>query len=109
MSRFLVYAPRQEHLVIDRDENGIVRERRVLEEHTATQIAFEGKSIKADAQGRFEVSQEDHDRLVGQHGFESAGAAEDEPGKKSVPESDNGPVKSDVTKSRSPRRKKERA
>lgn len=117
MTKYFVRAPRAEIRSMVRDEQGFPREVRELSPHTATSVGFDGKVLKANKQGLFEVTQEEHDRLVGQHGFESAGVAQDEPEKKSVLEPDKTgladpqtePVKPDVTKSRSPRRKKAQA
>ncbi len=78
MTKYFVRAPRAETRTVIRDEQGFPREVRELSPHTADQVGFEGKVLKANKQGLFEVSQEEHDRLVGQHGFESAGSvAED--------------------------------
>ena len=113
MTRFFVRAPRQEKLTVIRDDNGIAREVKTLEPHSATQISFDGKTLEADADGRFEVSQEEHDRLVGQQGFESAGSEKDAEKKAPVEaettglaEPDKGPVELDAKK---PAAKKPRA
>jgi hypothetical protein len=114
VTKFFVRAPRAETRTVIRDEQGFPREVRELSAHTATSIGFDGKVLKANKQGLFEVTQEEHDRLVGQHGFESAGVAADVPEKKSEPEPEKTalaepetePVKADVKKSTRPRRKK---
>ena len=72
--RYFVRAPRPEQYV--RDSQGTVI-RTELAPHTATQIGFGGKTLKANKNGLFEVTQEEHDLLVGQHGFESAGTVEE--------------------------------
>jgi len=76
--RHFVRAPRPEQYV--RDSQGAVI-RTELAPHSATQIGFDGKTLKANKNGLFEVTQDEHDRLVGQHGFESAGTADDDSGK----------------------------
>lgn len=82
MTKFYVRAPRAEVRIVERNENGQgFSERRELAEHSASQIGFDGKVVEADDQGRFEVTKEEHDRLVAEAGFESAGTDEDAAGK----------------------------